>query len=194
MFICPWAGDAECNQGWIAIFNGENLDGWRNARHHEAENKWFVEDGALTNVEHGTDVATIDEWKDFDLHIEYKTVPGVEQRRLPSRAHRGSGARQLWRVAGYQDGRRRRLQSVRASDERRPGRPGNGTPSTSATSARTSPSTTTVNWPLDGVPITELTGGALPGGVNDPGPLMLQGDHGKVWYRNIRLRPLPPCP
>ena len=30
--------------------------------------------------------------------------------------------------------------------------------------------------------VVELTGGALPGDVNDPGPLRLQGDHGKVWY------------
>jgi len=36
--------------------------------------------------------------------------------------------------------------------------------------------------------ITMVTGGALAGKVADAGPLMLQGDHGKVWYRNIKIR------
>jgi hypothetical protein len=36
--------------------------------------------------------------------------------------------------------------------------------------------------------IEKPTGGALPGGVNDAGPLMLQGDHKKVWYRNVEIK------
>ena len=39
--------------------------------------------------------------------------------------------------------------------------------------------------------IDGATGGALDGKVYEPGPLLLQGDHGKVSYRNIRIKPLP---
>src|SRR5262249_8002019 len=35
-----------------------------------------------------------------------------------------------------------------------------------------------------------VTGGALDDQESEPGPIMLQGDHGKVSFRNIRLRPI----
>ena len=35
------------------------------------------------------------------------------------------------------------------------------------------------------------TGGALDNKVTEPGPLLLQGDHGRVAYRNIKIRALP---
>lgn len=34
-----------------------------------------------------------------------------------------------------------------------------------------------------------ITGGALDSDEGAPGPLMLQGDHGKVWFRNIEVTP-----
>jgi hypothetical protein len=44
--------------------------------------------------------------------------------------------------------------------------------------------TTIVQEVIDGV-----TGGALSPYEEEPGPLMLQGDHGKVRFRNIILTP-----
>lgn len=38
------------------------------------------------------------------------------------------------------------------------------------------------------------TGAALDGKVLEPGPLLLQGDHGRVAYRNIKIKPLPEKP
>lgn len=43
---------------------------------------------------------------------------------------------------------------------------------------------------IDNVEIDGPTGGALDGKVTEPGPLLLQGDHGKVSFRNIKIRPL----
>jgi hypothetical protein len=37
--------------------------------------------------------------------------------------------------------------------------------------------------------IPGLTGGALDSNEGEPGPLLLQGDHGPIEYRNITLRP-----
>jgi hypothetical protein len=34
------------------------------------------------------------------------------------------------------------------------------------------------------------TGAALDNKVLEPGPILLQGDHGKVAFRNIKIRPL----
>jgi hypothetical protein len=44
---------------------------------------------------------------------------------------------------------------------------------------------------IDDAEISGPTGAALDGKVTEPGPLLLQGDHGKVAYRNIKIRPLP---
>jgi len=44
---------------------------------------------------------------------------------------------------------------------------------------------------IDNAEIDGPTGAALDNKVTEAGPLLLQGDHGKVAYRNIKIRPLP---
>jgi hypothetical protein len=44
---------------------------------------------------------------------------------------------------------------------------------------------------IDDAEIDGVTGAALDSKETEPGPLLLQGDHGKVTYRNIKIRPLP---
>ena len=43
---------------------------------------------------------------------------------------------------------------------------------------------------IDNAEIDGVTGAALDDRVTEPGPLLLQGDHGRVAFRNIRIRPL----
>jgi hypothetical protein len=43
---------------------------------------------------------------------------------------------------------------------------------------------------IDNQPIYGPTGGAMKSDVFTPGPIYLQGDHGKVFYRNIVLTPV----
>jgi hypothetical protein len=38
--------------------------------------------------------------------------------------------------------------------------------------------------------IDGLTGGALDSAEDQPGPIMLQGDHGKVWFRKVTVTPI----
>ena len=35
-----------------------------------------------------------------------------------------------------------------------------------------------------------VTGAALDDKESEPGPILLQGDHGGVWFRNLRIKPL----
>jgi len=42
---------------------------------------------------------------------------------------------------------------------------------------------------IDNEIIPGITGGAIDSREGDPGPLMLQGDHGKISFRNITLTP-----
>jgi hypothetical protein len=43
---------------------------------------------------------------------------------------------------------------------------------------------------IDNQPVKGVTGGAMTSDQFSPGPIFLQGDHGKVSYRNIVLRPI----
>jgi hypothetical protein len=43
---------------------------------------------------------------------------------------------------------------------------------------------------IDNAEVPGITGGALDANERDPGPIMLQGDHGKVQFRKVRLTPL----
>src|SRR5262249_14638696 len=43
---------------------------------------------------------------------------------------------------------------------------------------------------IDNAEIDGPTGAALDGKVTEPGPLLLQGDHGKVAFKNVKIKPL----
>jgi len=179
--------EPEAADDWTFLFNSVDLTGWQSARDPQTENKWFVEDGTLTNMDHGNDIATVDQWKDFDLEIEYKTVPegnsGVYLRgRIEIQVFDSHGKEQVEHAdaggiygqfaplvnAALPAGEWNKIEASYVGDRL----------------------TVKLNGQLvqDNIQIVEVTGGALPGGVDEPGPLMLQGDHGKVWYRNIKLR------
>jgi hypothetical protein len=42
----------------------------------------------------------------------------------------------------------------------------------------------------DNTTIQAITGGALDADETAPGPLMIQGDHSKVWYRKVTVTPI----
>ncbi|QDV50657.1 3-keto-disaccharide hydrolase [Gimesia fumaroli] len=96
--------DSKLNQppeGFIALFNGKDLSGWIGMNYHkvkgksplavkkmsEAERKellkknwedvlehWSVEDGELVNDGHGVYLTTAEDFGDFELLLDYKTV------------------------------------------------------------------------------------------------------------------------
>jgi hypothetical protein len=150
----------------------------------------------MTNVkadgDHGVDLATVDKFKDFCLHTEYKTIPGGNsgvylRGRIEVQVLDSHGKTEL--TAG--DAGAIYDKFVPLVNAAKP--PGEW--HTLDTCYLGDRLTVLLNGQLvqNNIHITELTGGALPGKVNDPGPLMLQGDHGKVWYRNIRICEMDPA-
>ena len=87
-------------EGFIALFNGENLDGWYGQRNMnpfkiqqltaderatmlEQDNEnmsahWRVESGEIVNDGSGVFLSTEKEYRDFELWIDYKTVAGAD--------------------------------------------------------------------------------------------------------------------
>ncbi|NIA14585.1 MAG: DUF1080 domain-containing protein [Nitrospiraceae bacterium] len=173
---------------WIPLFNGKDLTGWQNARNANARNRWYVEDGLLTNKDKANNIGTMANFKDFCLKLDYKIVP-----------HGNSGTYLRGRVE-VQILDSHGKEKLETGDDG--GIYGIYPPALNASNpagewntmeAMYAGDTLTVklNGKIvqDKVKIDKVTGGALPGDVNDEGPIMLQGDHGKIWFRNIMIRP-----
>ncbi|MDQ1258057.1 MAG: hypothetical protein QG656_2666 [Candidatus Hydrogenedentes bacterium] len=189
---CPKAAAGEkegADEGWITLFDGTSLDGWQNARRPDGETKWAIEEGAMTNVGKAPNIATKEEYKDFALSLEYKIV-----------AHGNSGVYLRGRVE---------IQILDSAGKTEMGAGDDGAiydqfpPAVNASKPAGEWNTLeacyvgdTVCAKLNGqviqdkTKISQVTGGALPGAVDAAGPLMLQGDHGKIWFRNVKIKPL----
>ena len=80
----PAAADAGVNSdGWVELFNGDNLDGWRSYGEATALAPWTVEDGAIflaVDADEegmtGGDLITEGQFENFELELEWKIGPG----------------------------------------------------------------------------------------------------------------------
>jgi hypothetical protein len=178
----------------ITLFNGKDLTGWT-LTNPDRTNGWKVVDGALVNdpvrVEGGPRVAygnlmTLEKFEDFNLKIEVN---------IPEGSNSGIYLRGIYEVQ-VQDTYGRELDShhMGALYSRI-------TPSVNAEKPAGEWQTLDITLCdrhvtvilngtniIDNQPIYGCTGGALTADEFVPGPLYLQGDHGKVSFRNITLR------
>jgi len=74
---------AEKQAGWKLLFDGKTTEGWRGYRKQTLPPGWKVVDGVLARVRGGAggkgagggdDIVTTEEFENFDLHLEWKTV------------------------------------------------------------------------------------------------------------------------
>lgn len=192
---------------WIELFNGKDLTGWTNAKpdqgHHKGPNRWIVEDGALTNGKDGqNDICTIAEFENFELELWYR----FPERHKPD--FRGNSGIYL---RGQVE-----VQLFDSHGVTKP-RPVDAGSIYGAAPASSCPQNPPGHWNQMriiniGHRITVYHNGYLvqdnvyrkkntPGEMskhpitgqkldNVRGPIMFQGDHTKVWYKNIRIRPI----
>ena len=71
--------EAQKNEGWKLLFNGQNMDGWKTYKNRENDS-WEVVDGTLhckpdTVAKKRADIMTIDEYGNFELAFEWKIAP-----------------------------------------------------------------------------------------------------------------------
>src|SRR4051794_21529405 len=91
------AADPAPPQGFRALFNGKDLTGWHGLNPHSVQKltgekrdaalakmreefpqHWRVENGELVNAGTGPYATTDEEFGDYELQIEYKTVPHAD--------------------------------------------------------------------------------------------------------------------
>ena len=170
----------------IALFNGHDMSGWHVRDAAKAET-WRVADGGMENTPHGTDIVTDQKFTDFKLHCEFKMV---------EKSNSGVYLRGRYEVQ-IEDNFGQEPESHRIG-----GVYGFITPSSN-------PAKKAGEWQtyditligrrvtvlfnnkniIDNAEIPGITGGALDSSEGEPGSIMLQGDHEKIYYRNIVITP-----
>ncbi len=178
-------------EGWIALFNGKDLSGWH-ARNPGATTSWKAENGVMINApkwgQHGVDIVTDQKFDDFQLHVEFRVPPlgnsGVYLRgRYEIQVAHNMGRKLTVQSCGA-------IYSLKAPSENVSLKPGEWQRYDVTLKGKTVTVHQNGKLIIDNYVIPHPTGGALDDKVDEPGPLMLQGDHTAVDYRNIFIKPL----
>jgi len=68
---------AEKADGWRLLFNGTNFDGWHNFKHDGVRPGWQIKDGTIDCVDphQAGDIVTTDQFDWFELDLDYNISP-----------------------------------------------------------------------------------------------------------------------
>lgn len=68
---------SEKDEGWQLLFDGKSMENFKGFRKDEVPSAWQIEDGAIAFAgERGGDLITKDQYKDFELSIDWKISEG----------------------------------------------------------------------------------------------------------------------
>jgi hypothetical protein len=167
----------------VNLFNGKDLKGW----HAMGENQWIVESGILKSPKSGANLVSYDTFTDFKLHVEF---------RYPKGSNSGIYLRGRYEV------------QIMDSKGLEPdyglfgGVYGFLTPNEMV--AKDAGEWQTFDITLIGRTVTVvangkaiiteqiipgITGGAIDSKEGEPGPILIQGDHGAIEFKSIVITP-----
>jgi hypothetical protein len=186
------ADDAEA--GFQPLCNGKDLLGWK-LRNPAGHNSWSVLPGGVlkNTVEkgvHGTDLLTEKNYLNFTVRYEFMTPDGSNS------GFYLRGRHEIQILGDYPQGKAAisgngSLYNFKAPDQfvTKPA----GEWQTVEATIIGNRITVVMNGVKihDNVECKKPTGGEVDNRVNEPGPILLQGDHGTVSFRNLRLKELP---
>jgi hypothetical protein len=167
----------------VSLFNGKNLAGWRAL----GENQWVAENGLLRSPKTGSNLVTEQRFSDFKLHIEFRYQKGSNsgvylrgryEVQIADSKGREPLAGELGAVYGFITPSEQVAKAAgewQTYDITLVGR---------MVTVVANGKTVICNREIPGI-----TGGALDSKEGEPGPLLLQGDHGPIEFRNIILTP-----
>ena len=171
----------------ISLFNGKDLSGWR-FQFSDKPSGWSVVDGMLTNHENVNNIISQQKFKDFKLVVEYK----VENKSNSGLYLRGRYELQVLDDAGTEPN----VSSHMAIYSRVPPAINASKPAGEWQTAEVTLVGNRVTVVLNGqkvhdnVVIDGITGGALDSDEGAPGPIMIQGDHSRIWVRKVVVTPI----
>jgi hypothetical protein len=168
----------------IQLFSGADTKGWHPSG---ATNQWKAVDGILQSPKSGSNFITDQKFNDFKLHIEF---------RFPKESNSGVYLRGRYEVQVSDNMGEEPLKDYFGAIY--------GFIAPSEQMAKAAGEWQTYDITLVGRLVTVvangkmvicntaipgITGGALDSNEGEPGPIMLQGDHGPIDYRNIVITP-----
>ncbi|HCZ34453.1 MAG TPA: DUF1080 domain-containing protein [Cytophagales bacterium] len=167
----------------ITLFNGKDMKGWKAM----GPNQWIVENGILRSLKSGSNLVSEQTFTDFKLHVEFRYEKG---------SNSGVYLRGRYEVQIEDDKGKEPWKGYLGAIY------GFLTPSVMA--AKDAGEWQTYDITLVGRMVTVvangitiisnqeipgITGGAIDNKENEPGPIMFQGDHGPIDFRNIVITP-----
>ena len=172
----------------VVLFDGKSLDAW-DVQMKNRPIMWSVEDGAMTNEPKGNNLVSKEKFRDFRLDAEYKLSPkgnsGIYLRGRYELQVLDDAGRTDDREHGHMAIYARKAPLVNAS------KPAGEWQTAQITIVGNCVSVTLNGQKLhDNSKIPGITGGALDAKETEPGPIMIQGDHEKVWYRKVVVTPI----
>jgi hypothetical protein len=188
--IPAFAADDE--KDFKPLFNGNDTTGWH-LRNPKGHNSWTVADGVLKNTvnkgEHGTDLVTDDKFWNFTVRYEYQ---------VPDNSNSGfylRGRHEIQILGDYASGKATKGGNGAIYQHTVPSEfasKAGGEWQTVEATMIGDKVTVTLNGKKihDNVTVERATGSEIDKNVNEPGPFFLQGDHGTVSFRNIRVKEL----
>jgi len=167
----------------IQLLNRDDLSGWNVL----GTNNWKISDGTLKNSEAGGNLVTEETFTDFKLHVEFRYPEGSNsgiylrgryEVQVEDNYGMDPGPLLIGSVYGFlppSEMAAKKAGEWQTYDITLTGR---------MISVTLNGKEVICNREIPGI-----TGGALDSNEGEPGPIMLQGDHGPVEYRNITLTP-----
>jgi hypothetical protein len=167
----------------VQLFNGKDLTGWRAL----GTNQWRAVNGVLQSPRSGANLVTEGTFTDYKLHVEF---------RYPKGSNSGVYQRGRYEVqiedsltTEPQNDLLGAVYGFLAPSEVVARKPGEWQSFDITMVGRMITVVANGTTVICNREIPGITGGALDSNEGTPGPLLLQGDHGPIEYRNIVLRP-----
>jgi hypothetical protein len=167
----------------VTLFNGKDLKGW----HAEGENQWVVTNGILTSPKSGSNLVSDQSFTDFKLHVEFRYQKGSNsgiylrgryEVQIEDNKGKDPASTLFGGIYGFLV-----PSDMMAKD------PGEWQSYDITLIGRMVTIEANGKMIISNQEIPGITGGAIDSKEGEPGPLLIQGDHGPVELRNIVITP-----
>lgn len=169
----------------IKLFNGKDTKGW----HADGKNQWVVEKGILRSLHSGANLITDKTFSDFKLHIEFRYQQGSNS----GVYLRGRYELQIIDTkSGDPEPYNNQFSSIYgfiAPNKMMAKNPNEWQSYDVTLVGRMITVVANGKTVICDQIIPGITGGAINSQEGEPGPLLIQGDHGPIDYRNIVITP-----
>ena len=169
----------------VKLFNGKNVKGW----HTDGKNQWIAQAGILRSPHSGANLITDKNFTDFKLHIEF---------RYPLGSNSGVYLRGRYELqiidtkSGDPEPINNQFSSIYGflpPNKMTAKNPGEWQYYDVTLVGRMVTIVANGTTVICNQVIPGITGGAIDSKEGEPGPILIQGDHGPIDYRNIVITP-----